>query len=46
MRGQIRMEEHVEIDFGPMPELTPKESQILAEKQAAASLPTAQEKMP
>lgn len=46
LRGQIRMEEHVEIDFGPMPELTPTEAQILAEKQAAASLPADQEKTP
>ncbi len=37
LRGQIRMEEHVEIDFGPMPELTPTEALIMAEKQAAIS---------
>lgn len=43
LRGQIRMEEHVEIDFGAMPELTPTESLILAEKQAAV-LPPSQEK--
>ncbi len=37
LRGQIRMEEHVEIDFGSMPELTPTETLIMAEKQAALS---------